>query len=209
MLISLSLWSLDQTRLAADVERHDEHVDSFHVDVMDGHYVDNLLYGPLTVGALRSLTRRPIVAHLMLTEPGRWVTRFADAGADVVVVHPGACRDFPATVASVLDAGVAAGAAVGIGEPIDPVLTQMSELTDVLVMGTAIGVKGEAFDESSLPTIAKLAGQGARVFVDGGIRWPSLPGMAAAGADGVVAGSILAGAGDPAAAASAIRKTRG
>ena len=206
MLISLSLWSLDQARLAADVERHDEHVDSFHVDVMDGHFADNLLYGPLTVGALRSLTCRPIVAHLMLTEPGRWVTRFADAGADVLVVHPPACRDFPATVASVVDAGVAAGAAIGIGDPVDPVLMQMSQLTDVLVMGTAVGVKGEAFDDSALPTIARLTGQGTRVFVDGGIRWRSLPGMAAAGADGVVAGSIVAGARDPASAAGAIRK---
>ena len=206
MLVSLSLWSLDQSRLGAEVERHDEQVDSFHVDVMDGQFVDNLLYGPLAVQTLRALTSRPIVTHLMVTEPGRWIARFVEAGADVLIVHPTACRDFPATVAAVRAAGVAAGAAVGIDEPVAPLLTMMSDLAEVLVMGTAIGIKGEAFNESALPTIANLTGRGARVFVDGGIRWPSLNGMAAAGADGVVAGSIVAGADDPAAAVRAIRK---
>lgn len=209
MRISLSLWSLDQARIAEEIKRYEALVDSFHIDVMDGYFADNLLFGPLTVETLRSLTRKPITVHLMITEPARWVSRFVDAGADVLAVHPSACSDFPAALDEIKKTGAAPAAAIGLDEPIEPVLNQLAALSAVLVMGTAIGIKGVPFDEAALATVARLtasrsAAAEPEVFVDGGIRWSSMPMIAAAGAGGVVAGSAITTAGDPSSAAAAI-----
>jgi ribulose-phosphate 3-epimerase len=211
MRISLSLWSLDQARMATEVQRYQPVVDSFHVDVMDGHFADDLLFGPLTVRTLRQLTTRPIVAHLMVTEPGRWVSRFVDAGADVLVVHPSSTADLPATLHAILDAGAGAGLGIGRHECAAAAIEHLPDLSTVLVMGTEIGVKGHDFDDAALDTVAALIARrapapGPDVMVDGGIRWSSVTKIAAAGADGVVAGSLLAAATDPAAAAATVAK---
>lgn len=212
MRISLSLWSLDQGHLADEVARHDPLVESFHVDVSDGWFTDNLLFGPLTVETLRRLTRREIVVHLMVTEPSRWTTRFIDAGADLLVFHPTACSDIASTITGIQRAGGSAGIAIGRSEPYGPVLEVLADLSLVLVMGTPTGVKGQPLDEGALgvaqtiietrPTI------GPDLFIDGGIRWTSLAMIRRCGADGVVAGSILAEAADPRAAVAAIAVAR-
>jgi ribulose-phosphate 3-epimerase len=208
MQVSLSLWSCDQARIADEVQRYDPLIDSFHVDVMDGWFVPDLLFGPLTVQTLRALTTREIVVHLMVREPVQWAHRFADAGADLIVVHPSACADFPATLSGITDSGAVAGAAVGLTELRRPLLENLSALSAVLVMGTPLGVKGQPFDRAALDTVRHMvgarAGGGPRVVVDGGIRWSSVPQIAAAGADGVVAGSVVTSAPDPGAAVRAI-----
>lgn len=205
MQVSLSLWSVSQSRIAEEVERYEPLVDSFHVDVMDGTFADNLLFGPPAVETLRALTRRPIVVHLMVVEPIRWLSRFVAAGADVLVIHPTACKDFGSTIQAIRDAGVQAGAALGLDEHSRPILDVLPMLSVVLVMATPIGVKGQQFDERALGTVRTVTA--ARepttsypdVFVDGGIRWSSIPKIAAAGTDGVVAGSVVTSAPDPAA----------
>jgi ribulose-phosphate 3-epimerase len=205
MHVSLSLWSMDLAHLADDISRYDPLVASFHVDVTDGNFADDLLFGPLAVETVRAYTDRQIVAHLMVTDPDRWIARFVDAGADLLVVHTSADGDFLSTVRAIRDAGVAAGAAIGLDEPSQPVLDALSLLSVVLVMGTAIGVKGHPFDDAALAAVRRFVGRrtlsnGPDVFVDGGIRWSSVPRIAAAGADGVVAGSIITTAEDPPAA---------
>lgn len=210
MQVSLSLWSCDQARVADEVQRYDPLIDSFHVDVMDGWFVPDLLFGPLTVQTLRALTTREIVVHLMVKEPVRWAHRFADVGADLIVVHASACADFPATLSEIRDSGAAAGAAVGLTEPRRPLLENLAALSAVLVMGTPLGVKGQPFDHRALDTVRHMvvarAGGGPRVMVDGGIRWSSVPQIAVAGADGVVAGSLVTSAPDPGAAVRAITR---
>lgn len=210
MNISLSLWSMDQARLADDVARYAPLVDSFHVDVMDGTFADNLVFGPPAVETLRGLGRTRIVVHLMVVEPLRWIGRFVEAGADELIVHPTACRDPAATVDAILDAGVRAGMAIGLDEPAGPALEVLPSLSSVLVMGTPIGVKGCAFTGDALATVgtvtAARTGDTAdlEVVVDGGIRWSSVPLIAAAGADAVVAGSIVTAAPRPDEAIAAI-----
>ena len=209
MRISLSVWSLDQARLAEEIERYDALVDSFHVDVMDGRFADNLVFGPLTVSTVRRLTKKPVAVHLMVTDPAHWVSRFVDAGADLLAVHPTACVDFSATLSRIREAGASSAAAIGLAEPAEPVLDQVGALSAVLVMGTAIGVKGHPFDEVALATVAALtAARGGdtepEILVDGGIRWTSMPKIAAGGADGVVVGSAMTTARDPSSAAATI-----
>jgi ribulose-phosphate 3-epimerase len=207
MRVSLSLWSVDQARLADEIARYEPVVGSFHVDVTDGRFVDDLLFGPLTVQTVRRLTDRQLVVHLMVAEPRRWVGRFVDAGADLLMVHASADGDFAPAVRAILDAGAAAGGAIGLDEPHRPVLDALGSLSVVAVMGTSIGVKGRPFDGAALDTIRRFArlrdqGAGPEVYVDGGIRSSSVGAIAAAGADGVVAGSIVTGAADPVAAAA-------
>jgi ribulose-phosphate 3-epimerase len=202
MRVSLSLWSVDQAHLAEEVHRYDPLIESFHVDVMDGRFADNLLFGPLTVETLRALTGKRIIVHLMVAEPRRWVSRFIDAGADLLAVHPSACQDFRSTLLAIRDGGAAAGAAIGLEEPAQPVLDNLAALSVVLVVATSLGVKGQPFDAGALDTVRQLAGARnaharPEVFVDGGIRWPSIQRIATAGADGVVAGSVVTSANDP------------
>jgi ribulose-phosphate 3-epimerase len=208
MQISLSLWSLDQGHLADEVARYGPLVESFHVDVSDGWFTDNLLFGPLAVETLRRFTRSEIVTHLMVTEPSRWTTRFIDAGADLIVFHPTACSDIASTITGIQRAGGAAGMAIGRSEPCEPVLEILGDLSLVLVMGTATGVKGQPFDEGALDVaqtiIEARPADGPAIFIDGGIRWTSLSMIRECGADGIVAGSILAEASDPRAAVAAI-----
>lgn len=201
---------MDQARIAAEVRAYQSLVDSFHVDVMDGQFADNLLFGPLTVETVRGLTDLPVVAHLMVTRPDRWLSRFVDAGADTIVVHPSACADFPATVEAMRDSGARAGAAIGLDEPAGTVLDVVDALSVVLVMATPVGVKGHDFDAAALGTVAAArrarGAAGAEVYVDGGIRWSSVGDIASAGADGVVAGSIVTTAADPADAIAKVNR---
>ncbi|MGI9002748.1 MAG: hypothetical protein ACR2GH_13960 [Pseudonocardia sp.] len=211
MHISLSLWSVDQARVAAEVRRFDPLVTSYHVDVADGRFAENLLFGPMMVEVLDRLTDKPIIVHLMVDEPHRWVFPFVDAGADVIAFHPSARSDIAATVAMVHRAGAAAGMAVKLDEPHEPALEHLKLFAELFVMATPIGVKGHAFEGSAVERVqsfvaARADNAAPAIFVDGGIRWSSVGPIAAAGADGVVAGSILAATEDPAYAAAEIQR---
>ncbi len=203
MRVSMSLWSLDQARLADDVERYAPLVDSFHVDVIDGRFAKDLLFGPLTVRVLRRLTDKPIVVHLMVVDPLSWVPQFVEAGADTLAFHPSACANVGATVDTIRRSGAAPAVAVGLDETDRPAVEHIDELTAVFVMATAVGVKGQPFDDTALGRVRRFVDArggraGPAVFVDGGIRSSSIARIAAAGADGVVAGSIVAAADRPA-----------
>jgi ribulose-phosphate 3-epimerase len=202
---------MDHARLADEVERYAPLVDSFHVDVMDGTFADNLVFGPPAVETLRALGRARIVVHLMVVEPLRWIDRFVEAGADELIVHPTACRDYASTVDAIRAAGARAGMAIGLDEPAAPALETLPSLSSVLVMGTPIGVKGYPFAEDAVKTVGTVVAAretDVDVVVDGGIRWSSVPLIAAAGADGVVAGSIVTSAPDPVGAIATIAAAR-
>lgn len=210
MRVSLSLWSVDQARVADEIQRFDPLVASYHVDVADGHFAGNLLFGPMTVEVLNRLTDKPIAVHLMVDEPERWVRPFVDAGADLITFHPSARSDLAATVNAVHRAGAAAAMTVKLDEPDEPVLENLEMFAELFVMATPLGVKGQKFDGNALERVQRFVhARGDTttpvVFVDGGVRWSSIGSIAAAGADGVVAGSILADADDPALAAAEIQ----
>jgi ribulose-phosphate 3-epimerase len=197
MRASVSLWSADQLALGAAVDALDGRVDGFHVDVMDGHFGPDLLYGPATVAALAERVRRSLLdVHLVVDDADRWIGPFADAGAGMLTVHPECCADPAATLAAIRARGVRAGVALSLDADIEAAAPLLGAADRVLVMGTEIGIKGVDPAPETCDRVRALAGRGAEVFVDGGIRAHTIGGFAAAGAAGVVPGSLVFGRDD-------------
>src|SRR4051812_27583269 len=196
MRASVSLWSADQLALGAAVDALDGHVDGFHIDVMDGHFAPDLLFGPATVAAVAGRARRSLVdVHLVVQDADRWIAPFAEAGAGMLTVHPECCADAEATLAAIAARGVRAGVAFGLDAALEPALAARADR--VLVMGTAIGIKGVDPEPETGARVRRVRELGAReVFVDGGIREHTIGALAAAGAEGGVPGSLGFGRGD-------------
>jgi ribulose-phosphate 3-epimerase len=197
MKASVSLWSADQLALGAAIDALDAHVDGFHIDVMDGQVVPELLYGPDLVRAVAGRARRARVdVHLMLAGSDAWIDRFAAAGAGMLTVHRRWCRDVAATLRAIGELGVQPSVALELGEPVAAVEPLLGLVDRVLLMGTEIGVKGVELSPEALPRIRELralAPDGVELFVDGGIRAHTIAGLARAGADGVTPGSLVFG----------------
>ncbi|UGQ10499.1 ribulose-phosphate 3-epimerase [Yinghuangia sp. ASG 101] len=214
MLIDASLWSADLGALAAEVDRMTPHADLFHIDAADGHLVDTLLFSPAVVKALRPRTTVPFHVHLMAQRPARLAAQFADAGADLVTVHVEA-RGAGDAVRSVRDLGVAAGIALSLGSDPEAVRTFLPLVDAIVMVNTPLGTAGTGMDPHAPGRItavrhilatadapneaeARTDNSNITVFADGGIRTTTVPLLADAGADALVAGSLLFGSADPA-----------
>ncbi len=171
--------------------------DWVHVDVMDGHFVPNLTFGPKMVADLRKATRLPLDVHLMIERPDDWVDRYVDAGAAYVVVHIEAVKDVRGTLGRIRKRGAAAGLTLNPETPVEAVLPFLRELDLVLVMSVRPGFGGQKFIESSLDKVRRLraaldeARSGALLEVDGGIKLDNVRRVVDAGATVVVAGSAV------------------
>lgn len=185
--------------------------DLFHLDVMDGHFVPNLTFGPFIAAALRRRTELPLDAHLMVTRPDLLVEPFARAGVDALTFHIESEAAAAATLQQVRAAGLRAGLSLRPGtEPaaLDP---HLEGLDLVLVMSVEPGFGGQAFQEEAPRRIAALArrraelGAGFAISVDGGINAETGRRCREAGADILVAGSYLFRAADRAAAVASLR----
>lgn len=199
MKASVSLWSADLMDLGAALDRLTGVADAFHVDVMDGHFVPDLLFGPNFVRAVRGRTRSVVDVHLIVAEADRWIGPFADAGADVLTVYPESCPDLRATLESIKSLGVSPGVSVNLGYPLEPVRDVLGLMDRIVLMGTETGVKGVGLQPEALDSVREVARwRGAdgspEIYVDGGIRCPTVPEIARAGADGVMPGSLVFGA---------------
>ncbi len=207
----VSLWSADLLALRDAVQQVEDLVDGFHIDVFDGHNADHLLFGPDLVAALRPATTATIDVHLNVVDPPRWIDRFAEAGADTITVQSGPCDDVGEVLARIRDRGCEPGLGIEVHESIDVAVPHLPALSRVLLLGTPIGVKGRDLDPATIGRVAaliaarELAGVRPSIIVDGGIRKHTVPGLAAAGADGVIPGALVYGDGDPRQAAAQIR----
>ncbi|HEY0719297.1 MAG TPA: ribulose-phosphate 3-epimerase [Streptosporangiaceae bacterium] len=209
----VSLWSADLLALGAAADLLGDVVDGFHLDVFDGHDVRDLLFGPAHVAALRQRTAAVLDVHLNVTDPDYWTGRFAEAGADMITVQSGPCPDVGATLARIRDHGCRASLGLELHEPVSHAGPYLQDIDRVLLMGTVIGVKGRDQDPATASRIRELVsarpgGAGPEVVVDGGIRRRTVPGLAAAGADGVVPGSLVFGEPDPRQAVAEIHGLR-
>lgn len=200
MRASVSLWSADLLDLGRAIDELDPHVDGFHIDIMDGHFVPELLFGVDTVRAIARRARAALVdVHLMVSDAEAWIDPFADAGAQMLTIHPQATRDPEAALASIAARGVRPSIAVTTDLPIDTVATLVERVDRIVVMGTAIGIKGVDIDPNTVPRIRRAAelreasDRRPEIFVDGGIRRHTVPQLASAGADGVAPGSLVFG----------------
>ena len=203
MQACVSLWSADLLDLGRAVDLIAPVADSLHLDVFDGHNVDDLLFGPDLVAALRRRTTLPLDVHLNVTDPDHWALRFIDAGADMITVQTRPCPDVHHTLASIRELGALASLGVEVDEPVTDAAGIAGEVDRYLLMGTAIGIKGVGLDPATpdrVRDLRQLMTQPRPVFVDGGIRAHTVGPLAAAGADGVVPGSLVFGDPDPAAA---------
>ncbi|MBI4350718.1 MAG: ribulose-phosphate 3-epimerase [Elusimicrobia bacterium] len=186
--------------------------DWVQVDVMDGHFVPNLSFGPGIVPSVAAASSLPIDAHLMVEEPGRFLDAFAAAGSGLITVHaeagsPGAC------LKKIKALGLKAGLALRPKTPLSKVLPYLPLLDLILIMTVEPGFGGQAFLPEMLPRVAaarKLiaaSGRGIWLQVDGGINARTAEAAAGAGADSLVIGSALFSAGDPAAFLRGLRKS--
>jgi len=176
--------------------------DYIHVDVMDGRFVPNITIGPLVVEAARRATSLPLDVHLMIAEPDRYVQAFAEAGADLVVVHAEAALHLHRTVQLIKSLGRKAGVALNPATPLDCLEYVLEELDLVLLMTVNPGFGGQSFIEACLPKIQALRGMLDRrgleteLEVDGGVKTDNIDRISHAGADVFVAGSAVFGSGD-------------
>ena len=209
MLAYVSLWSADLLALGEAVDRLGEVADGFHVDVFDGHNVPELLFGPDLVASLRARTATPLDVHLNVSDPDFWAPRFIEAGADMVTVQSGASPDIATTLGSIRSAGARPSLGLELHEPVEQATALFDAVDRVLVMGTLIGIKGAELDPVTPGRVSALVeararrfgeGLGPLIVVDGGIRPHTVNALAAAGADGVVPGSLVFGRPDPPAA---------
>ncbi|NYF88095.1 ribulose-phosphate 3-epimerase [Tunturiibacter empetritectus] len=168
-----------------------------HVDVMDGHFVPNITFGPPVVKALRPITRLPLDCHMMVEDPDNFIADFAEAGADMMSVHQEVCRHLHRTLQQIIHHGMLPAVVINPATPVDTLVEVLPMLHHVLVMSVNPGFGGQKFLPLALDKIAHLAelreemGLNFRIEVDGGVAHDTVAQVVEAGADMLVAGSAI------------------
>ena len=210
-ILNADLGALREAVQAAEVAG----VDRIHLDIMDGHFVPNLTFGLATVEALRSATKLPFDAHLMILSPGLWATRYVDAGCESVAIHVEAPDQHRATLNAIRDSGGRAGLAIDPETPIESLASFRDELDFALVMTVKSGFGGQSYRAEAAGRMAAIRtligerdGHPLPLHVDGGINPTTAGDAAAAGADLLVVGSALFSAQGPTGMGGAVRAIR-
>jgi ribulose-phosphate 3-epimerase len=203
-----SILSADFARLGEQVrEAEQAGADRIQADVMDGHFVPNITFGPMVIRAVRSHTSLPIEAHLMIARPELYIPEFAKAGADYIIVHVETTPHLHRTIQQIKGEGVRPGVAINPSTSLAAIEEVLEYVDLVTVMTVNPGFGGQDFIESMLPKIRRLRrliverGLDCDIEVDGGIHDETAPRVVEAGANLLVAGSAVFGTPDGVAAA--------
>lgn len=200
--ISPSLLTADLTRLADQIGAATEAgAERIHVDVMDGHFVPNLTFGPLIVSAISPLTQAAgmlLEVHLMVKKPENLIPEFAQAGAELIIVHVETCPHLNRTIQQVKELGLKAGITLNPATPLTTLEESLAEVDQVLVMSVNPGFGGQAYIPSTTQKIVRLKGMlqerhrdHVAVEVDGGIDPGNAAEVVSAGANVLVVGSAI------------------
>ncbi|MCX6817626.1 MAG: ribulose-phosphate 3-epimerase [Candidatus Aenigmarchaeota archaeon] len=209
--ISPSILSANFACLQSELKKV-EGAEWIHIDVMDGRFVPSITIGPLVVKALRKITQQVLDVHLMIEHPEKHVAAFAEAGADIIVVHAEACKDLGAVLEQIKGLGCKAGVSIKPGTDVSEIEHVLHMADVVLVMTVEPGFGGQKFMPHALSKVTKLKeialqkNLSFEVEVDGGINKDNCAAVAGAGADVLVAGSAIFYSQDPAAMLRTIRE---
>ncbi|WP_167666617.1 ribulose-phosphate 3-epimerase [Micromonospora narathiwatensis] len=196
ILLDVSLWSADLSSLGAEAARISPYADLLHIDASDTHFIAEALFFPDLVRAVRPHTDRPLHVHLMAHRPARLACAFADAGADLITVHAEATGAADA-VRAIHDVGLLAGIALMLDTDPADARGLLAEADAIVLIGTPLGTKGTTMHPAALTRITAMRRlldveqRQIPIIADGGIRQDTVASLAAAGANGVVPGSLL------------------
>jgi ribulose-phosphate 3-epimerase len=212
ILIAPSILSADFGRLGEEIRAITAAgADYIHVDIMDGHFVPNLTYGPMIVEVVRGNTHLPLDVHLMISNADAYLDDYSSAGADIIGVHAEACPHLHRTVQRIRELGKKACVVINPATPVGVVAHVLDMLTMVLVMSVNPGFGGQAFIPAVLPKFAELremasaANLEVDIEVDGGVKVDNVDVVVGAGANVIVSGSGIFRTPDYAATIAAMR----
>ena len=198
IFIAPSILSADLLKLEEQVKVvADNGADLIHIDVMDGHFVPNLTFGPNMVAAVKRVTDVPLDVHLMITNPERYIEDYAGAGADILTVHQEVCHHLHRVIQQIHGAGMKAGVSLNPSTPVSMIQDVIGDLELVLVMSVNPGFGGQQFIPQSLEKlrqVKKMAGQAGKelmIEVDGGINPQTAGKVVESGANVLVAGNAI------------------
>lgn len=213
MIVAPSLLSANFCKLQADVEMiNASDADWLHFDVMDGVFVPNISFGFPVMKAISRILTKPMDVHLMIVEPGQWVSQVRDCGATIMNVHQEACVHLDRTIQSIHQAGMKAAVTLNPATPVEMLQDVIGDLDMVLLMSVNPGFGGQKFIPNTLKKIKRLrrliaeSNSKAIIEIDGGINAETGALAADAGADALVAGNYVFSSPDPRAAIRALKE---
>ncbi len=201
-LVVPSLLSADFAHLEEEIRKMEsEGVERLHLDVMDGHFVPNLTFGPIIIDAVNRLTDAHLEVHLMMENPGQYIQQFVEAGADTLMIQQETCPHLNKDLNAIREAGARPGVVLNPSTPAATLQHVMDDIEQILVMTVNPGFGGQSFIPAMLPKIQKIRekirGTRIRLEVDGGIDISTIGRAGKAGADLFVVGSSIFNEPDP------------
>jgi ribulose-phosphate 3-epimerase len=195
VLISPSILSADFARLADEVNAVEKAgADLLHLDIMDGHFVPNITFGPPVVASIKSIATVPLDVHLMIERPEDYIDDFISVGTDILTVHVEACLHLQRALRHIKDSGIKSAVSLNPSTPVDSIKYVLDDLDMVLVMSVNPGFSGQKFIPRILEKISEvreLVGNRIDIQVDGGVTPGNAKSIVDAGANILVAGSAV------------------
>lgn len=206
--IAPSILSADFSNLKEELKKISD-ADVIHIDVMDGHFVNNITIGPFVVKAIRKITKKPLDVHLMIENPEKYVEAFATAGANKISFHPVATKDPKGTIKKIKSLGCEVGVVINPDKTLESLKPYLNDVDFVLIMSVYAGFGGQKFISEVLEKVQKLRNEynwNKDIEIDGGINDETIRFASKAGANVFVAGNYVFGHKSPNKAIELLRK---